>query len=119
MNATPTQHPDDLDRLFRAYFQRQVPDPFPPCPTVPVAEPASKYQSRQARPGVRSRLTLAASVAGLLGLGLTVSSGVRTPQAAKAPDAPDARLLQNSTADGAELLKHATPNATEPRNGGR
>ena len=66
-----TQPPDDVDKILRAYFRRQMPDPWPsleaPVLRRIVATPAAKSTRRW--PLLRSRLALAASVA-LLATGL-------------------------------------------------
>jgi hypothetical protein len=104
MSAMP-QKPDDLDRTLSAHFKRQMPDPFPPCRALEQAEPSSLYRLRRPASAGRSQLALAASVAGLLGLGLYVSSGVQPPRAAKTPAPANAPgLINGATADGAKLL---------------
>jgi hypothetical protein len=94
--------PDDLDRLFSAYFKPQLPARWPDPPTARATEPAGLR--RPSTPDSRrSRLTLAASVAALFGLGLAVSSGSRPePNAAAKPD--EGRLLPGATANGKDLL---------------
>jgi hypothetical protein len=65
------QPPDDVDKILRAFFRRQMPDPWPSLEApvlrriapAPVAKPARRW------PLLRSRLALAASVA-LLATGL-------------------------------------------------
>ena len=99
---TPNHPPDDVDRWLTDFFQAQLPNPFPPAPMTAVAEPA-----RPRRAADHGRLTLAASVAALLGLGVYLSYG---PTADPAP-APGSGLLQNSTANGKELHKHMPPPA--------
>lgn len=109
MNPThnPTT-PDDLDRMLAAYFTRELPHPWPTCPSVgePVmvqAVPSSRVPAHQADSLSRSRLTLAASVAALLGLGLFVSSDVRQQPTARkvTPDSATAPIdLSKTTADG-------------------
>lgn len=107
---TPPREPDEMDRLFAAYFQRQLPEPWPefrPTPTISVRTSRSTSG--------RSRLTLAASVAALLGLGLAVSSGPQSVPASPPVAKQGAGLLPNATANGGELLKHMnkTPDANE------
>jgi hypothetical protein len=96
---TPNPPPDDVDHWLTDFFQAQLPNPFPPAPTVAVAEPARPRRST----ADHGRLTLAASVAALLGLGVTLSYG---PNGGHAPaDGPG--LLEKSSANGPkELLKH-------------
>jgi hypothetical protein len=105
---TPPHEPDEMDRLFAAYFAQQLPEPWPefrPTPTANV---------RTARPtSGRSRLTLAASVAALLGLGLLVSSGPRPAPHGQPVAKHGTSLLPQATANGSELQKHMnqTPDA--------
>lgn len=105
---TPTPPPDDLDRRLSAYFRRELPDPFPACRALAAAEPSSLARPRRsfADSAGRSRLVLAASVATLFGIGLSVSSGGRGRPSVKAPPSPGTNLLRDSTANGSELLKH-------------
>lgn len=103
---------EDLDRLLSAYFKQQVPNPWPAAPTSRFAEPSTVAANRPAhteRVG-RSSLTLAASVAALLGLGLLLAD--TRPQGGVAPTATDGSVLKNSTANGDKLLKHMTPEPT-------
>lgn len=109
-NALPTQTDDDMDRLLSAYFKRQMPAEWPACRALAVAEP-STLRPRVVDPAAgnpsRSSLTLAASVAALLGLGLVLTSG---PRDANAP-APsgDGGVLYSGTADGKKLLDPLKP----------
>lgn len=91
--------PDDADRLLRSYFQKAMPTPFPG-----FVEPVQAAAETR-RPSDRSRLVLAAGVAGLLGLGLAVSGGFVRPVRPQ-PD-PGPGLFQDATADGAKLLRSA------------
>jgi hypothetical protein len=91
--------PDDADQLFRSYFRRAVPDPFPP-----FAEP-SQVAASSPRSADHSRLTLAVGVAGLLGLGLLATGGF-LPTSRVRPEAGP-RLFPDATADGAKLLRSA------------
>lgn len=99
--STEPQSPDDVDRLFGTYLKAQLPErwpdaPVPSEPPQPVATDASG----------RSRLTLAASVAALLGFGLFLSTGSRPP-AGPNDAGPRDNLLPASTADGAGVFKTA------------
>lgn len=87
---------DHLDRAFEAYLSAQVPDPWPGPPAVRSAA------RRRLRWG--SRAALAASVLLLLGLGWTVSGGLRP-----AAPPPWPGLLKDATASGEKLLKDAGP----------
>jgi hypothetical protein len=105
----PPRDDADLDRLLSAYFQREVPTPWPACrATAATAEVRGLYTaSAPVSPASnRSQLALAASVAALLGLGLFVSSGPRPePVIVKqAKPAGTLGLLEKSTADGSKLV---------------
>ena len=93
-----TTSPDDLDRHLSAYFRAQVPTQWPAAP-IPVQARSAKSISS----AWKTRLTLAASVAGLLGLGWVLSSG--TMGSSPKPNEAEP-LLQKSSASGANLLKH-------------
>lgn len=110
MTPTPASPvpPDELDRRFAEYFRHQLPEPFPNCRALDATEPSSLVHARRPTAAIRSRLTLAASVAALLGLGVTLSSpGERSRQTVKAPSAPGTDLLRTSTANGKHLLEQA------------
>ena len=100
---TPKHPPDDVDRWLTDFFQSKLPKPFPPAPLTAVAELARPRRAT----ADHGRLTLAASVAALLGLGVYLSYG---PTAEPAP-APGSGMLQNSSANGKELHKHMPPPA--------
>jgi hypothetical protein len=92
-----THSPDDLDRQLSAYFRAQVPTQWPAAPVPVQARTAPRFGAAW-----KTRLTLAASVAGLLGLGWVLTSGNigTTPKQTEAEP-----LLQKSSANGDELLK--------------
>jgi hypothetical protein len=94
--------PDDVDRLFSAYFKKELPSQWPACRATVQAVPSGLV-----RPGstARSRLTLAASVAALLGLGLYASSGLNS-RPANETDTAGPGLLKDAKADGKNLQKH-------------
>jgi hypothetical protein len=93
--------PDEIDRLFSAYFQLQVPRHWPAFEPGPSAEPAWR---RSAAAG-RSRATLAVSVAALLGLGLYLSSGPRPLPTGNESHPVGSGLLKDATAKGPNLPK--------------
>lgn len=79
---------DDLDRLLSGFFKGQMQKPWPAAPLVGAAEPSALVTVRAGDvqtsghraavihdSGSRARLTLAASVALLLGTGWFLSSG--------------------------------------------
>lgn len=99
-NTLPTDDLAEMDRKFSTFFKAQLPQQWPQAPAM-MAEvshrPASQFD--------KGRVTLAASVACLLGLGLALSYGPTFQSNA----APNGGLLQNSNADGKGLQKHITP----------
>ncbi|HJZ91510.1 MAG TPA: hypothetical protein VKE40_11605 [Gemmataceae bacterium] len=66
---TPTPNPagDDLDRLFAAYFQAEMPKKWPAAPRPWADKPRAANTSPRTDPSHRSRWALAASVALLIG----------------------------------------------------
>lgn len=99
---TPNRTPDDVDRWFTDFFQAKLPAPFPPAPAVGVELAAPARRAAE-----HGRLTLAASVAALLGLGVYLSYG---PNGDPAPTSGPG-LLEKSTAnvEGSTLHKHMPP----------
>ena len=113
MNANALPPDDDLDRMLSAYFKRQMPEQWPACRATSAAEPSTLRPATPVGAGsaARSSLTLAASVAALLGLGLYLSSDPRQPNAE--PVGPN--NLQNSTAKPNGLLeKHLKSQPGKP-----
>jgi hypothetical protein len=124
MNASPahTDAPDDLDRLLAGFFKAQVPHPWPNAPLPPVAqaEPSVLATARAAEPpgrrdtAVRARVTLAASVALMLGTCWYLSSGYtpgqRGPRQA-APTGPS--LFDGSDANDKGVLPQIQKNKAE------
>ncbi len=105
-NTLPTmnQPPDELgemDRKFSAFFKAQLPQQWPQAPLAK----AEVAQHRLAPRLDRGRVTLAASVACLLGLGLALSYGPTF----QATQSPDGNLLPGSNADGKNLHRHMAP----------
>ena len=74
----PNRPDDDLDRMFRAYYQAELPARWPAAPR-PWAESPSPAAESNRDPASKSRWALAASVAMLLGgcwyLGTHTTSG--------------------------------------------
>ncbi len=104
MNRNPLPAaPDELDRRFSAYFKAQVPQPWPKAPVANIE--ASTRVAAIRRESPTGRVTLAASVACLLGLGLALSYG----PGFQGPTAPGGDLLKNGNADGKNLQKQMTP----------
>lgn len=102
-NRNPGPDAADVDRLFTAFFQSKLPTPFPPAPVVGDVEPARP----RARTADHGRLTLAASVAALLGLGVFLSYGPNTDPAPTG----GAGLLEKSIGGdkNSPLHKHMPP----------
>ena len=98
--SVPMQ-PDDLDRKYAEFFNAQRPKVWPQAPVASV-EVASRAPQRESHPG---RMTLAASFAGLLGLGLALSYGPTF----QTPTNPSGGLLKTSNASGVEIQKHMAP----------
>lgn len=106
---TAPREPGEMDRLFTAYFKQQLPEWRELRLTPPV-------NVRTPRPtSSRSRLTLAASVVALLGLGLYVSSGPQPAPTGQPVATHGTGLLPDATANGGNLLKHMnqTPDTDE------
>jgi hypothetical protein len=78
----PNRPDDDLDRLFRSYYQAELPARWPAAPH-PWAEKPSPAVEANADPASKSRWALAASVAILLGgcwyLGTHTTDGKARP----------------------------------------
>lgn len=86
---------EQLDRVYRDYFQSQAPAQLPP---IVLAEPART--ARPARDSGRSRLTLAAAVAALLGLGMLLSANLTQNRASSEPRS---NFFKDAQADGGKL----------------
>ena len=95
--------PDEFDGRFRAYFKAQVPQPWPKAPVANVVASTRVTAFRHESP--TGRVTLAVSIACLLGLGLALSYGPSFYGA----NAPNGDLLKNGSADGKNLQKQMTP----------
>lgn len=89
----PKRPGDDLDGLLRTFFRAQMPYPWPAPPTSHFRiEPAVRPASSR-RPLIRSRWTLAASVALLL-LGSLLLPGRFTPGSKPEPG-PDGTSISD------------------------
>jgi hypothetical protein len=84
MSQTPMP-PDALDQALSDFFKAQMPRPWPAAPATAHATPSALATPRTDTL-TRARLTLAASVALLLGTGWYLASG--SPQAARGPTRP-------------------------------
>lgn len=105
---------DALDRLLSYYFKSQLRQPWPSAPETRRTEVASLAVQRS-KPAVpqdsisRARLTLAASVALLLGACWYFSSGFQSPDRARPGSSSPADVLRDAGAgkpDALEELKH-------------
>jgi hypothetical protein len=96
---------DGCDQVFSDFFKNEMPHPWPGPLALTSVEPAH----RRVETGNRSRYTLAASVAVLLGLGAYLSSGSPTNYS----PATQPGLLKNAGANGGKLLENANPKAAD------
>jgi hypothetical protein len=142
MNPTDTTNtapraghpPDDLDRLLGDFFQGQMRRPWPPAPgsAEPVAlaggpppVPATPRPAHAAvfgEHGTRARLTLAVSVAILLGGCWALSNGFQAGERPVAkPDGSGQGVLDNGKAKGGdpldEIRKRKAEDAKDPIEG--
>jgi hypothetical protein len=89
----------ELDRQLESYFKAALPQTWPPL-HLPQAEPARPRRKASASHG---RVTLAASVALLLGLGISLTS--EAPLNGPTPKAPGHGVdVKNPQANGKNLL---------------
>ena len=100
-NTLSTDDLAEMDRKFSTFFKAQLPQQWPQAP-VAMSEVAHHRPASQFDKG---RVTLAASVACLLGLGLALSYGPTF----QGNVVPNGGLLQNSNADGSKFNKHMNP----------
>ena len=101
MNRSLPNH-EPIDRLLCDFYRSQMPTTWPAPPVV--------IEPRTATPRTtgnqwRTRLTLAASVAALLGLGIVMSGGSGSSR----PKDTNEGLLRNGTAGPGGLNKHINP----------
>jgi hypothetical protein len=123
MNASPTRTDaaDDLDRLLAGFFKAQVPHPWPNAPLPPVAqaEPSALATARAARrggrwdTGSRARVTLAASVALMLGTCWYLSSGYTPSTRPANRPAGGPSLFDGSDANDKGVLPQIQKNKAE------
>ena len=88
---------EELDRVYRDYFRREVPAEMPPLRKSELASPPSY--------GSRSRATLAVAIAAFFCLGLWLSGNVAPTQRPAKNGSPS--LLNNAEADGKKILDAA------------
>ena len=99
--------PDGLDRLLADFYRNEMPHPWPGPPAA-IAEPAGPARERTDA-GRRSRYTLAASVALLLGFGVYLSSATPGGPAPHAGGGPNPIKVEDAKANGKNLLDNANP----------
>jgi len=99
MNRT-SHSPEDLDPLFRVYFQAQLPKAWPAAPRISETVTHQRASIRT----TRGSWILAGSVAALLGFGAVLSYAPQNPTGTN-----DSDLLRNATANGEKLDKHIFP----------
>src|SRR5579883_1004856 len=110
-NHTAGYPPDRLDGLLSDFFKNEMPYPWPGHRVSAVA-PSSTAGRRDT--GLRSRYTLAASVAVLMGLGTFLMSFQSPDPAARGGVTAGDRLLPQSEADGSKLMKNMNPPPAQP-----
>jgi len=105
-----------FDRLLSDYFKAQLPTVWPALPELPRAEPlklaashsAERIHSSVRASDLRSRLTLAASIALLLGVCWLLSNGYQPSPRSEPTASPDGLLrgaAASNPASGVELRK--------------
>ncbi len=102
---SPNDEP--MDRLLSQYFLNELPQPWPDANAIVPVTPSSETKSHT---GLHSRVTLAASVLILIGLGLMLPASHRN---ANEP-AGVGPLMKGATANGAKLLDKIVPVSTHP-----
>ncbi len=117
MNANAT--PDDIDRLLSGYFKAQMKQPWPAAPSTHLSEPSERVASPAAFAGNhnRARITLAASVALLLGTCWMLSGdGQRLQRTRSQPttNSPAINLMDGSASNPAVLEHLKKDKATNP-----
>lgn len=101
MNRSLPNH-EPIDRLLSDFYRSQMPATWPAPPVVAEVRTATP---RTTASQWQTRLTLAASVAALLGLGIVMSGGSSNSRSKNA----DEGLLRNGTAGPGGLNKHINP----------
>jgi hypothetical protein len=123
---TPNSTPDDvrvepaednLDRLLSDFFKAQMKQPWPAAPAVPASEPSVLVAARgttteppRNQPvardtGSKSRYTLAASVALLLGTCWYLSNGFQPAERPGRAPATGTDLIEKGGANAPDVLK--------------
>jgi hypothetical protein len=88
--------PDRTDELLSKFFKSKMPHPWPAAPAAAFAQPSSLRATAGAN---RARLTLAASVALLLGVGWYLASGTNpSERGVIKPAAPATGILNDGSA---------------------
>ena len=122
MNRAP-QNPDGIDQILTDFFQSQLPHPWPsaPVPAASLSQPsslASRPAARSADSGQRARLTLAVSVAFLLGaLWFLSPTGTAPRQAPKASPGGATDVLNGTATMPKEIDKHYKDRAKKSATG--
>lgn len=108
------QSPDDVDDILRAFFRRQMPDPWPSPEAPPLRLVAPALARRW--PLLRSRLALAASVALLAGTLLLVAQAF---QGRPKTTAGQGSVTQPTADSGNDFIHHpgqpVIPTASQPQ----
>lgn len=115
-----TEPSDNLDRLLTDYFKAQLKHPWPGAPSMATNEPSSLYAVRNATEATprnqpaaatrdssgKSRFTLAASVALLLGTCWYFSNGFQPGERNLTTTPNGAGMLPDAGASNPEPLEH-------------
>ena len=115
MNANPS--PDGLDHLLGDFFKSQLKKPWPPAPSTAKSEPSSLVaRTKLGDHSTRARLTLAASVALVLGTCWFLTNDSRpNTRVNNKPSSGPSIDLNDGSAGNPEALKHLKKdNATKP-----
>jgi hypothetical protein len=94
-------NPDELDKLFSAYFRHQLPKQWPEFRPHFIASPIGHQANTKSG---RSRATLAVAVAVLFGTGLYLSSGSHPLPQMDNAQTTETGLLEKANAKGPDLL---------------
>ena len=97
MSQNPLPH-DAVDDLLSDYFKSKMRQPWPAAPAAASAEPSALHAARHADRGNRSRYTLAASVALLIGICWYFSNGSQPGERALKPAPSSPGILDDGSA---------------------
>ena len=101
---------NSVDDLLSDFFKSKMRSPWPAAPTTQSAEPSSLRAARRASHGNRARVTLAASVAILLGTCWYLSNGSQPAERGSAKPAVPGILDDGSAKMPPEFKKDKKAN---------